>query len=161
MEEKKTIFDYVGMVFTTFGFTIVILTLLCFLFGEDAKEISSMFSLGKEGLSIAIMTQYLMVSVLIVALRFLFFTDVVIKNMSVTVRTLCMLLSVIGIIVFFIIRFGWFPIDMWIPWFMFIVCFGICFVVSTMIAVLKERAENRKMEEALTRLKQQNERSGE
>ncbi len=161
MEEKKTIFDYVEMVFTTFGFTIVILTLLCFLFGEDAKEISSIFSLGKEGLSIAIMTQYLMVSVLIVALRFLFFTDVVIKNMSVTVRTLCMLLSVIGIIVFFIIRFGWFPIDMWIPWFMFIACFGICFVVSTMIAILKERTENKKMEEALTRLKQQNERSGE
>ena len=156
MEERKTIFDYVGMVFNTFGFSIVILNIFCFLFGEEAKEFSNMFSMGKEGLSTDTMMQFFFVSALIVFIRFLFFTDKVIKNMSVVVRTLWMVLSSIGIVIFFILHFGWFPADQWLPWIMFIVSFGICFVVSTIITVFREKTENRKMEDALAKLKQQN-----
>lgn len=156
MKEKKTIFDYVGMVFTTFGFSVVVLNIFCLLFGEHARDFSSMFSMGKEGLSVATMMQFFAAAVLIVLLRFLFFTDMVIKNMPVVLRTLCMVLSAIGIIVIFILRFGWFPADQWLPWLMFFISFGICFSVSALVAVLREKAENKKMEAALTRLKQQN-----
>lgn len=161
MEERKTIFDYIGQVFFIFGFSMAVLNIFCLLFGEDAKEFSSMFSLGKEGLSITTMAQYFVVSILIVMARFLFFTDVVIKNMRVAVRTFCMLMSVIGIIVLFIICFDWFPAHMFLPWFMFFVCFGICFAGSLAVTVLREKAENKKMEEALAKLKQQDNGEGE
>ena len=75
MEDRKTILDYIGQVFITFGFSIVALNLFCVFIGGQAKEVSSIYSMGKEGLSVATMMQFLGVSVCITGLRFLFFTD--------------------------------------------------------------------------------------
>lgn len=155
MDERKTIFDYAGMVFGIFGFFVAVMSVFCILFGEEAREISSMFSLGKEGISIGMMMQYFAVSALIVAARFLFCTDMIIKNMAIAARAVCMVVSSVVIIVCFILRFGWFPVNMWMPWILFFMCFGICFVVSMIIAVQKEKADNKKMEEALAKLKRQ------
>lgn len=155
MDEKKTIFDYVTSTFTTFGFCVVFLIFFCLTFGEEAKEISSMFSLGSRGLSTATMIQFLAVSVLTSLIRFLFFTDMIIKKMPIVGRTVCMVLSEVGIIVIFVLCFDWFPTDMWLPWAMFILCFGLCFLVSAAVTIWKEKVENRKMEEALAKLKKQ------
>ncbi len=155
MEERKTIFDYIGQVFMIFGITICILNVFCVLFGEDAKEYSTMFSLGKEGLAVPTMLQFLLVSACTVANRFLFFTETFIKNMTVPVRTVCMVAVEVAVMAVFIAAFGWFPTDMWLPWVMFILCFIICFMVSLAVTVIKTRVENRKMEEALERLKRE------
>lgn len=155
MEEKKTIFDYVAMTFTVFGFSIAWLGFFCLLFGGEAKEISSMFSLGSSGLSMATMAQFLAVSAITTLIRYLFFTDVFIKKMSIVGRTACMVLSEVAMIVVFVLCFDWFPTDMWLPWVMFILCFGVCFVVSMAVTMWKEKMENRKMEEALAKLKRQ------
>lgn len=155
MEERKTIFDYMAQVLIIFGMTICILNVFCLLFGEDAKEYSTMFSLGKEGLSIPVMMQFLLVSVCTVANRFLFFTETVIKKMTVPVRTICMLIVEVALIAVFIVTCGWFPVDMWLPWVMFLICFGICFVISVAVTGIKTRVENQRMKEALERLKNQ------
>ena len=155
VEEKKTIFDYIGQVFMIFGITICILNVFCVLFGEDAKAYSTMFSLGKEGLSVPIMIQFLLASACTVANRFVFFTETFIKNMTVPVRTVCMVIVEVAVTAVFIVAFGWFPTDMWLPWVMFILSFGICFMVSLAVTVIKTRVENRKMEEALERLKRE------
>lgn len=155
MEERKTIFDYVGQVFIIFGFSIAVLNLFCIVVGEYAKDVSSIYSMGKEGLSTAAMMQFFGVSVCIAGFRFLFFTDRIIRQMSITVRTVCMLLSIIVLIALCTLIFGWFPVNMWQAWIGFLVTFGLCFVGSMTITQLKERTENRKMEEALQRLKEQ------
>ncbi len=155
MEERKTIFDYLGQVFMLFGITLAILILLCLLFGESAKEVSTMFSLGSKGLSVSTMAQFLLVSAIIVALRFLFFTDAIIKNMPMIGRTICMIIIVLITISLFILFFGWFPVEMWQPWAMFFLGFTICFIISTVVTGLKEKVENKKMEEALKRIKQE------
>lgn len=155
MEERKTIFDYVGQVFIIFGFSIAVLNLFCIVVGEYAQDASAIYSMGKEGLSTATMMQFFGVSVCITGFRFLFFTDRIIRQMSITVRTVCMLLSIIGLIVLCTLMFGWFPVDMWQAWMGFLVTFGVCFVGSMTITQLKEKTENRKMEEALQRLKGQ------
>lgn len=157
MEERKTIFDYAGQVFIIFGITICVLNIFCVLFGENAKEYSTMFSLGKEGLSVPVMMQFLLVSACTTANRFLFFTEIFIKNMTIPLRTVCMVAVEVGVIAVFIIAFGWFPADMWLPWVMFLLSFGICFILSFAVTVIKTRVENRKMEEALERLKKQEE----
>ncbi|MBP3460724.1 MAG: hypothetical protein J6K58_16140 [Lachnospiraceae bacterium] len=153
MEEKKTIFDYLGQVFCVFGIAMTIMAVFCLLFGEESKEISTMFALGNKGLSVETMGQFLGVTAFIVGLRFLFFTDVLIKTMSIFMRTLLMLISVVAVIGVFVYCFGWFPVDMWQAWLMFLVCFGISFAVSLLVMSWKEKLENRKMEEGLKKLK--------
>lgn len=155
MEDRKTIFGYAGQVFIIFGFSIVALNLFCILVGEYAQDVSSIYSLGKDGLSTATMMQFFGVSVCITGLRFLFFTDRIIKHMSISLRTVCMLMSIIVLIVLCAAVFGWFPIDMWQAWTGFFITFAVCFVGSMFLTHLKERTENRKMEEALRRLKEQ------
>lgn len=155
MKRENTIYDFVGQVFMIFGFTIACMNVFCILFGESAKEFSSMYALGGQGLTVATMMQLLILSVLIVALRYFFFTDLVLKKASTCARTLGMFTAIICVIVNFVFGFGWFPVDMWQPWVMFILCFIICAGSSAIVSVFKERTENRKLEEALERLKQE------
>ncbi|MCM1174839.1 MAG: hypothetical protein NC341_07275 [Blautia sp.] len=155
MEERKTVLDYIGQVFMIFGFTILVLSVFCLLFGENAKEYSTIFVHGKEGIGIETMLQFLLTSVITVALRSLFFTDMILKNMSVILRSAGMILSELLVIIAFILAFEWFPADQWIPWVMFFVSFGVCFAAGVTITAYRERIENRKMEEALERLRKE------
>ncbi len=75
MERKETVFDYLEQIFIIFGITIAVLNIFCLMFGEEAKAFSSMFTLGKNGLSVPTMVQFFFVSVIIATLRFILFTD--------------------------------------------------------------------------------------
>lgn len=153
MEEKKTVFDYLAQVLIVFGFGMLMLNIFCLAFGNSAKEFSAMFELGNQGVPVAIAFQFLCVSVLIVGARYIYFTDALIKKMPVWLRTVCMLTTAVMIIAVFVIVFHWFPADMWQPWAMFFICFGISFLGSYLVTAIKEKTENRRMEEALQRLK--------
>jgi len=154
MEDRKTIFNYLTQMMVVFGLSMLILNIFCLAFGNSAKGCSAMFALGNQGVPAEIAFEFLGVSILITGIRFLFFTDIWIKKMPVWARTICMSFSVILVIAAFIVRFGWFPIDMWQPWAMFFICFGVSFAASFLVMSVKERVENRKMEEALQRLKE-------
>jgi len=155
MEEKKTIFDYLALVMIVFGFSMLVMNIFCLMFGSSAKGFSAMFELGNQGIPVKVVFEFLCLSALITGIRFIFFTDVLIKKMPFWARTICMLLSVIIIIAAFIILFDWFPVDMWQPWAMFFICFGISFIGSYFVMMVKEKVENRKMKEALERLKEE------
>lgn len=157
MEERKTIFDYLGQVMVTFGFSVFVMSVLCLLVGEEAQSVSTIYSLGKEGISVETMMQFLGVSVCITGFRYLFFTDRVIKWMSVTMRTVCMLSATIVVIVLCTVLFGWFPVGQWQAWASFLVTFALCFGGSLAVTQLKEKSENRKMEEALRKIKEKTE----
>lgn len=154
MKKKETVFDYIGQIFVSFGFTVVALNIFCILFGEEAREYSTIFSLGGEGLSVQTMLQFLLTSSIIVTLRFVFFTDGLIKKVSIAIRTIGMFGSIIVMMALFVYLFGWFPVNMWQAWAMFFICFGVCAGVSVAVSALNEKLENKKMEEALQRLKQ-------
>ncbi len=155
MEKKKTIFDYMSQVLIIYGITILILNVFCMIFGEDAKEMSTMFALGKQGLPININLQFFLIAILVVVCRFVLFTDFIIKNMSLIMRTVLMYVSMIGIVVIFNFIFGWFPSDVWLGWVCFIICFAVCAGVSTTISYIKDKQENDKMQRALEKWKQE------
>lgn len=155
MEERKTIFGYFSQVCTLFGVMMLLMNFFCVIFGDAAKDFSTMFALGSKGLSVCTMMEFFLLSPIIVFFRFLFFTDVVIKRLSVVLRAACMVLLVLLATAVFVVLFGWFPINMWQSWMMFFLSFGICFFISTLLTAWKERVENRKMEEALKKLKQE------
>lgn len=137
-----------------FGFSMLIMNLFCLAFGAGAKDYSTLFELENQGVPVKISLQFLCISVLITGIRFVFFTDILIRKMPLWLRTVCMLISIVILIAAFIIAFDWFPADMWQPWAMFFLCFGISFIGSCFVMLLKERTENRKMEEALRRLQE-------
>ena len=157
MDEKKTIFDYLAQVMIIFGFAILVLNIFCLVFGNDAKDISAIFKLGDQGIPVGITLQFLCVSFLITGVRFVFFTDVIIQKMPIWLRTICMLTIIVIIIAAFIILFNWFPVNMWQPWAMFFVCFGLSFLGTYTVVTVQEKIENKRMEEALQRLKEKEE----
>lgn len=154
MNEKKTILDYLAQVMIVFGFTMLVMNVFCLIFGESAKDFSALFGLGNQGIPVRIAFQFLCVSALNVGVRFVFFSDILIRKMPIWLRTICMLTAILIIIAAFIIVFHWFPINMWQPWALFFVCFGISSLGSYLVMTVKEKTENRQMEEALRRLKE-------
>ena len=155
MEKEKTIYDYISQVFVIFGATVLILNMFCLLFGKDAKELSTLFSLGDQGLSVATMLQFLAMSVFITIWRFLFFTDKVIKDLSLALRTAGMFTAVVLTIIVFVLLFSWFPLGDWKAWLGFAVSFVISVAISLGLSTLKEKTEEEKMAKALDRLKEE------
>lgn len=153
MKKKETIFDYLMQIFMIYGFTILCICIFCMLFGQEAKEYSTLFALGSQGLSIETMLQFFLLSIIITTLKHVLFTDGLIKNISLVARVIIMFGMIIVTMILFVILFGWFPINMWKPWIMFLVCFFVCAVISTILSYTKEKLENKKMEEALNKLK--------
>lgn len=131
------------------------MNLFCVVFGEGAKDYSSMFSLGSNGLSVSTTLQFLLVSIIIVVLRFVCFSDKIIKQLSVAFRMILVFVSVFTTIVVFIFIFNWFPVDQWQPWVRFLICFGVSVGISTVVGITREKMENSKMDEALKRFKQE------
>lgn len=149
MEERKHLLDYLAQVFSIFGVTLLVISVIGVLTGEEAAEKSTMFRLGSAGIPVETVFQYLLTSVCVTALRFLFFTDILIKKLSVAKRTVGMLAAVIALIGAFSWLFGWFPVDEPEGWIAFFICFGLCFAVSAAVSVIKENVENRQLEDRL------------
>lgn len=155
MEKNFSLLKYLSQVFMIYGITSGLLNIFCILFGTSAYGLSTIFSLGNSGVSVATSFQFLLAVSIIVGLRFVFMTDILIKKMPLAARIITMFAAAFAAILVFIFIFGWFPADMPIAWIMFIVCFIISCTVSTMISVLAEKQENRRLEEALKRYKEE------
>lgn len=149
MNKKNTILDFFSHVLIIFGITVTCLIVFIALFGEDAKGVSTIFQLGNNGIAIATLLQYLLLAVIITALRVLFFTDTFIKNASIAVRTIAMFVSIVFAIVVFAAVFGWFPVHMWQAWLAFLICFAVCTAISIVISSIKEKSDNEKLQAAL------------
>lgn len=154
MDKKTTIFDLVGQIFIIFGFSIIFLIIFAYFFGDSGFGYSSIFALGTEGLTLSTLLQFLLTSTIIALLRQLFFMDGVIKNMSIPARTVGLFTSVIVMIVLFVWMFDWFPVNDWLPWVLFLICFAISSLGGYLISMLKEKATNKKMQEALERMQE-------
>ena len=155
VKRDNSMFDYLAQVFMVFGIAMMCMVVFSVVFGESAKDYSSMFVLGKEGVSIETMVQYFLLIVVIITLKFTFFTDALIKKMSLTLRTVLMFTMTIVAIAAFIVMFGWFPATEWFAWVMFIACFAVSAGLSTFVSVLKEKADSQKMQQALERMKKE------
>ena len=149
MEDKKTIFNYLGELFTMYGVIIAIFVILNLVLGDIAKGYTSFFEYGSGSMSMGTMIQLFVFSVIICIARNLFLTDNWIKNMPVFARIFCLFFSVTVVIVVFVFAFGWFPINDIMAWIGFVLSFAVSSAAGVLISKLKERAENRAMASAL------------
>ena len=151
MDEKKTIFDYIIQTMAIFGIIVVIFMVYNYLIGDNAADHSSLFVLGRAGLSTATLCQLLVLSVILNVTRTLFLSDRWIKNMPIFLRFVLSIATIMIVIIVMVIIFKWFPIDDPMAWAGFVLSFIISMIISVWITRLKERAENEKMQEALNR----------
>lgn len=153
MKEKKTIFDYLAQALRIFGFIMVVLNVFALFLGEYAMGDVSIFSLGDKGISTSTAFQFLAFSLLVVLIRYIFFTRALIRRMSLPLRAVCLTASLIALVALFSVLFHWFPVDMWQSWVVFFICFAVSLAGSSLITAWKEKAENRQLQEALERYK--------
>lgn len=154
MEKRTTIIDYLGQVLSLFGFSMLFMAVTVMLVGEDTKSYV-LFSLGNKGIAVGVMFQFLLLSAVIIFLKYVFFTEWLIKKMSVVKRTIMMGAVVFIISSVFFILFQWFPITLWQAWIRFFICFIICFIVSILSTAVKNYLENKKLKDGLNRLQEQ------
>ncbi|MDF2487352.1 MAG: hypothetical protein K0R46_3520 [Herbinix sp.] len=155
MEDRKTIFDYIAQVFCIFGISMIIMMCFSVIVGDAAKGYSVMFATGGAGVPVPIMAQFLLLSAINVALRYVFLTDKLIKHMSAVKRILCTVLSVLLTVIACIILFGWFPVNLWQAWLLFLGSFAVCFSIGTFITTVKNNMENKMLAEGLAKMKEQ------
>lgn len=161
MKRKDDVFRYLGQILLVYGLTVLFISVFAFFIGEDARSFSSFYELGNQGLTLKTLAQIFLMSVLIVTLRFILFTDGLISRISLTIRTMLMFFFVILMIALFAFWFGWFPVNMLEAWGAFLACFAVCAFASAYIMAWKTDRENKEMEEALKRLKEEQEEENE
>lgn len=153
MENRPTILKFLQRVFVIYGITTLILNIFTLIFGDAAKEMSTIFSFGNGALGVKTAMQFLLAVFILVLIETLFTTDIFIKKMKNPMRICLVFLSIFVVISLFIVFFGWIPTNMALPWIMFIICFAISSAVSTIITAYSEKQENKKLDEALKRFK--------
>ncbi len=149
MEEKKTIFNYISQVFATYGIIVLIFVIFSYFIGENAQGYSSLFALGKDGISLAILGELLLLALIITIMQVVFTTDVFITNLSIVLRYVFLFMAVFVVMIIMIIVFNWFPTDDITAWIGFIVSYAVSMLFSVIITKIRERTENAKMQEAL------------
>lgn len=155
MIKKDTIFDFMINVMVVFAIAILSICFFTFLFGEEAEGISTLFALGEKGIPLSTVVQFLALAFMITMMQWIFFTDKIIKTLSLTLRIIFMFVMIIIMIAVFAAVFQWFPVNRIKPWIMFFICFAIYATVSVIISSLKEKKENEKLQEALELLNQE------
>ncbi|WP_026527369.1 hypothetical protein [Butyrivibrio sp. VCD2006] len=149
VRENKGFFQFINGVLSTYGFTVLVFIPIVILFGEGAKDFSSLFSLGGAALSMATLIQLFILAIIINICSTVLFTDRWIKNMAILVRSILFFAIVTLAIVVFVIRFHWFPVDYVEAWIGFFISFGVCSTLGVVVGRLKEKSENERMNQAL------------
>ena len=149
MEDKKTVFNYISQLFAIYGVVVAIFVAISLIIGNEAGSVSTLFSLGSTGLSARTLIELFILVVIVTIDDNLFHTDLIIKNMPLIVRNILFFAVIMVTTTVFAAVFGWFPLNDIGSWIGFIVSFSVCAVFSSFLMRLEEKAENKKMQEAL------------
>ena len=154
MKEKIKYLNWlVKEIMASFAGGVVTLCAMSWLMGDLGAKVSPIFSLGKSGISLETLMQFLLLAVFSVVVKDVFMTDRWIKNMSVFLRkTLYFFVIVLGVFVMSRL-WKWFPADAARAWIFFGAFFAVAMVIMTILTRTKEISENNKLHEALEEFK--------
>lgn len=153
VERKKDFFDYAGQALMIFGLMVAFISMCSYFAGDEGKVHSTLFSLGSEGMSMVSLAQIFALAVLTTLIRWFFTSDRISARLSATARTVGMIVGCVAVIIVFVVAFDWFPFANPLAWISFILSFGICFTVSILVTLSKQKKENEAMAKALEKLK--------
>lgn len=158
MEHKhSTFFRFISWTLILFAMDLLMMMLLAALFGEGAKEVSTMFQFGSKGLASTTMLQFLLSACVTTLIKDFFYSERIFKHMLSLWRSIFMLLTILIFHIAFILLFGWFHYDNKLAWASFFICFGGGFVIGSTVMILKTKLESKRYDELLHFYKEQRE----
>jgi predicted neutral ceramidase superfamily lipid hydrolase len=152
-------YGFIAQTLILFASSVLMMMLMAALFGDGAREISPLYQMGSKGLASTTILEFLLSSAIITALKELFFSEKIFKNLMTLWRTVLMLFSVLIVSILFIIVFKWFPLNFGLAWAGFLICFGGSCVAVSIFLIIKTRIESKRYEELLDDYKKQHENS--
>lgn len=154
MKRKGAMRESLVRVMCAYGVVVFVLLILSTFIGEEAKEYSTLFALGDEGLENEMLARLVMVIVIIEGGYRLLFSDPLMNTISAAVRW-CILGFLTTLTIFIYARMeGWFPLDNLQSWGFFFAFIAFLLFVCAYSMAWKTDRENKEMEEALRKLKE-------
>ncbi len=158
MEQKNNaILSFLTQTLVLFAIDILLLILFATLFGEGARNASTMYQFGSKGLATSTMLQFLLSAATISLFQRFFFSEKIFKQLLVILRTTYMLICILLTHIAYILLFQWFYYDDYHAWISFLTCFVGGFILGLLFMLLKRKLENRQYDELLTNYKKQRE----
>ncbi len=151
-ENKKII----SSICETFTLTMIIMTIFNLVFkslAEEISQVSELFALCGEGMTIKAIAQLLVMAIIISLLRYFWFSDKIFKNMMMLWRTTFMLGSALLTMFTLSIIFKWFPPDMWQAWVGGLVGFVVSTSISFLVMFLKTKLESNEYQKSFDEYK--------
>ncbi len=140
----------------TFTLAVIMMSIFNFVFEDKAEkvsQISELFALCGEGLTIKALAQILIMSTIISLLRYFWFSDKIFKNMMTLWRTTFMLGSSLLTMFALAMIFRWFPPHVWQAWVGGLVGFTVSTLVSFLFMFLKTKLESNEYQKSFDEYK--------
>jgi MFS family permease len=157
MDEEKSgtplVSRYLSWFGTIFTLTLIVMSAAGFLVGryiEEARELSSLFRLGGEGLPYTAILQIGGFALIMAAFHTFIFSDGPLKKVMVLWKIIILLFLTLVTASIFALVFEWFPLDNREAWFGFVLPTVICFAAGSALMILITRLEGKKYDKLLS-----------
>lgn len=154
MEKKITIKSFFKEVCVAFTVMTMAFTIAGLLGGEQMETVSTLYQVGGKTIAYSTLLQALLCAALVIALKTIFFSNILFKRMMVLWRVVFMVLATLGVTSICVVLFDWFPKDEPIAWGMLLLSFFVCFGISIAIMFFEIKKESNKYEKLLEEYKQ-------
>lgn len=141
---------------SVFATIMLVLMILTFFVGDQIEGESQMFQLGSDGIALSTIAQFFCLSLAATLLKYVFFSEVLIHELPAILRSLFMLAAIFGISIVFVKKYNWFSMKSTGAWILFLLCFMTSFIMSIGIMLLKNRLEDKEIEEGLKKYRKKN-----
>jgi len=143
------------VIFSLSIIAITIAGILITLYGQDMRELSTLFLLN-SGLQYSTILQVAGFSIIISVFSVLLFSEHIQTKINFLFRGFLLLLTTLITTSIFAIIFNWFPKDNIQGWISFVLCTIACFAVSFTLTLLKLKLEGKKYAKLLADYKKRN-----
>ena len=152
---KNSIIKIGNQALAIFAILIIVISALSSFLGQEAAQYSTLFALGGNGLSINTIWELGLFSLVVSLLRSLMYSNRIFKNITMTMRTVMILVIMIVAATVFVILFGWFSLNDAKAWVSYAVSLLLSIAASTVISAISENKINKEMQIALEQLQEE------
>lgn len=146
-------YQFASKVLTIYAITILIVSTIAGICGDEVSMYSSLYQMGSKGLAYETLLQLFGSSLMITAINTFFFSEKHFKNQMMIWKMVGMMITILVIMIGFIYIFKWLPFDSstaaLLSWGCFLVAFLGCFGGSILLSVIKMKLEEKKYDELL------------
>ena len=146
-------YQFASKVLTIYAITILIVSTIARICGDEVSMYSSLYQMGSKGLAYETLLQLFASSLMITAINTFFFSEKYFQNQMMIWKVVGMMITILVVMIGFIYIFKWLPFDSstvaLLSWGCFLVAFLGCFGGGILLSVIKMKLEEKKYDELL------------